>query len=245
MPRPSLLRRFSRSLPVRHDFFREAARHNKWMEEMAWLWGWLLADGCVYQPVCRQPIISLGVQSRDRDVLEKAKAWLQSGHKIQDRTLKYVNRLGVNSEFSRTSWSSREMADDLALLGIAPRKTHVASFHVGLLEPGVVDAVPHAIRGILEGDGCLRQTPSGEWRMIFAGNERVLYTVKDVLADKTGGMAKGSLTLNSGSKCTWGLSYGGNISVPSLCQFLYGGASPRCVLNRKEWLARTATGARR
>eukprot|EP00414_Alexandrium_minutum_P005787 CAMPEP_0113823758 /NCGR_PEP_ID=MMETSP0328-20130328/2903_1 /TAXON_ID=39455 /ORGANISM="Alexandrium minutum" /LENGTH=116 /DNA_ID=CAMNT_0000791699 /DNA_START=377 /DNA_END=724 /DNA_ORIENTATION=+ /assembly_acc=CAM_ASM_000350 len=116
------------------------------------------------------------------------------------------------------------MAADLALLGIVPRKTHNARFFPGLLEPRNSAVLPHAVRGIFEGDGCLHRSPLGKWSLRFAGTMDVMETVQSVLASQTGGSAKGCLRQQCGT--TWALSYQGNRSVPHLCEWLYREAEP-------------------
>mmetsp|Transcript_11578 Transcript_11578/g.36835 ORF Transcript_11578/g.36835 Transcript_11578/m.36835 type:complete len:243 (+) Transcript_11578:48-776(+) len=229
----------ARALPVDHGFFSNAARHNQWSQETAWVWGWLLADGCVHHRGRTYRSIQLGVQHVDRDVLEKVKLLLQSEHKICDFVYSgRRNRWGQQLRGSCLSFSSARMADDLAVLGVVPRKTRDAQFCPGLLEPRNVCALPHAVRGIFEGDGCLSYRSSRAWSLQISGSEGVTRVLQGVLAQHTGGPAVGSRCLQAGS--TWVLSFQGNRSVPHLCEWMYSGAAPACVLERKCLLARRA-----
>mmetsp|Transcript_50538 Transcript_50538/g.101676 ORF Transcript_50538/g.101676 Transcript_50538/m.101676 type:complete len:244 (-) Transcript_50538:135-866(-) len=232
--------RFARALPVNHDFFSNAARYNIWSQKVAWLWGWMLADGCVHHAGGTQWSIRLGVQSADRDMVEKMKLHLESEHKICDHTYTTrTSRSGSQLHVSSLCFNSAAMARDLALLGIVPRKTHTAQFHAGLLEPHNADALPHAVRGIFEGDGCLHCNVVGQWSLSISGSPGVLRPLKTALASHTGTSAAGYLVRRKACR-TWVVGFCGNKSVPNLCNWLYGRAQPDCVLRRKELFARQA-----
>lgn len=113
----------------------------KWSPEMAYILGYILADGCIIEGTYEgySGALKFGVQKRDVDILEKIKKELSSGHKISP---------------SRNAFhfciTSQIIVDDLKKLGIIYRKS--------LREN--VPSVPSEykrdfIRGIIDGDGSI------------------------------------------------------------------------------------------
>lgn len=173
---------FSRALAVNHAFFAGAARRGIWSEEVAWLYGWMVADGNVthYRTrLRRQPQINLGVHHKDRDVVEKMKLWLRSEHKISESS---QIKDGRAVHMSKLSFNSASMAEDLAVLGIVPRKTNITYLHESLLLAENSAVLRHAVRGVLEGDGCITyEERRNTWRVCFSGTHQLLSSLQAVL----------------------------------------------------------------
>eukprot|EP00397_Hematodinium_sp_SG-2012_P054316 GEMP01065396.1.p1 GENE.GEMP01065396.1~~GEMP01065396.1.p1 ORF type:complete len:238 (+),score=-0.62 GEMP01065396.1:60-773(+) len=229
------LLRLSRTLLVNHAFFSKAAHYGEWDEATAWVYGWLLTDGNVTD----SNVIRLSVQTRDRDVLGKMAAHLKSEHKIGC----------YDSGMSYFGFTSGKMAEDLKLLGITPRKTKTVCLTDSLLLPKNQYVIHHAVRGIVEGDGCIgryyqKRCPVYQWQLSLVGNEQVLRAVQDVIHRQNIFAANGSLSYRPRSNC-WQLIYGGNRSVPALCDWLYKNATETCRLNRKASLAFAAMQSRK
>ena len=242
------LLRLRRALSVDHDFFAPAARTGGWREEVAWLYGWMVSDGCVVHPTRGlergwkpQPVINLSVKRTDRDVLEKMKRWTQSQHMISE--YRNYSLSGYVTIMSRLRFSSSSMAADLAVLGVVPRKTSITYLYEGLLLPMNRTAVRHAIRGILEGEGCISYEPKRRyWRVYFSGTRELLASVQVVINEQMvlSGVssARGSLSLKAGT--TWQLGYTGGRAARAICEWIYTDVNPECVLDRKAALARLA-----
>lgn len=232
----------ARGLAVNHTFFSDAAQRGLWSEESAWIYGWLLADGCVYRYGTERcaPTIHIVVQRRDRDVLEKIRRLLRSEHTISDgSSTGSWEGAGIYYR-SQIAFRSREMAADLATLGIVPRKSKIAVFHDPLLQPENRGFLRHAVRGLLEGDGCL--SFSKDWRVYWCGTYAVTSAVqRGIAADQvisSLSSAKGSLRQVRPDKTTWVLGYGGRRISRALCEWLYNDVNPECVLDRKAALAK-------
>lgn len=110
-------------------------------EKAYWL-GWLWSDGNVYKGV-----ITIPLQRRDRYILEKFKSNIQSTHVIKD----FYSKIKEKSyEMSVFRIYSRQMADDLAKLGLVERKGKTNNI------PIVPDEfLPSFILGEFEGDGSI------------------------------------------------------------------------------------------
>jgi len=113
---------------INEDFF------SSWSPEMAYVFGLIITDGCVSDA----GVISLCIN--DRDLLEKVKKVLRSGHKItpsrHQKGLYYFH-------FAR-----EKLVADLAKLGVLPRKSLTVKFPQ-VPERYLVDF----IRGVFDGDG--------------------------------------------------------------------------------------------
>jgi hypothetical protein len=96
--------------------------------------GFLMADGCVTDA----GVIVLNLQQRDHGHIEKFRSFVGS----EAPTVTYVTTKSVGIRFC-----SREMADDLAELGIIPRKSLVSQACASLVDS------PEFWRGMFDGDG--------------------------------------------------------------------------------------------
>lgn len=137
----------------------------KWSANMGYLLGFILADGCIIQGTYKGYSDSLrfGVQSRDRDVLEKIKSELKSEH-----------RLSQNKNAVHFCIASQEIVNDLKRLGIIYRKS--------LKE--IVPKVPPKyvkdfIRGVVDGDGSLWLDKRNYPTLSVAGGENTLRFIRD------------------------------------------------------------------
>ena len=122
-------------LAVNENYFK------KWSPKMAYILGFILADGCIIEGTYKgySGALKFGVQKRDIDILEKIKKELNSEHKIS--IVKNAAHLCITSQI---------IVNDLRKLGIKYRKS--------LREN--VPAVPKRfikdfIRGIIDGDGSI------------------------------------------------------------------------------------------
>ena len=114
--------------PINEKFF------SRWSREMAYVLGLIITDGCI----SKEGRISLSMN--DREVLEKVKIAMGSGHPIvpskQQEGLYHFN-------FART-----KLVKDLAVFGIGPKKSLVVKF------PQIPDTfMGDFVRGVFDGDG--------------------------------------------------------------------------------------------
>lgn len=120
--------------PKNHDFFK------KWSEEMAYILGFITADGCIRKNNYSYKL-HLNVHKKDKDILDK----------IRER-LSPKNRMGhyKKEDMYMFSFASTTMYNDLIRLGITPKKT----FEV---KPPKIPKkyIKHYLRGYFDGDGSI------------------------------------------------------------------------------------------
>lgn len=108
-------------------------------EEKAYIFGYLLADGCNFE---KRHSIQMSCAEKDRDILEKINNILNSTYLIKNVNIK-------NKTYCRLSFSSKVMSEDLAKLGCVQNKTFLINF----IDLGNIQN--HFIRGFFDGDGCV------------------------------------------------------------------------------------------
>ena len=109
---------------------------DNWTPEMAWVLGWLYADGYLIDRG------SFHLELKDKEIVEKVKKLLGSQNKILKRKIKrgYSYRLSIQN---------KHLFSTLVKLGLTPRKSKTMLF------PNVPsDCLQNFIRGYFEGDGC-------------------------------------------------------------------------------------------
>jgi hypothetical protein len=107
---------------------------SRWSREMAYILGLIITDGCI----SKEGRISLSMN--DREILEKVKIAMESGHPIVPS--KHQEGL-YHFNFARA-----RLVKDLGIFGIGPKKSLVVKF------PQIPDAfMSDFIRGIFDGDG--------------------------------------------------------------------------------------------
>jgi hypothetical protein len=152
----------------RHDF-----NHNYFQsidtEEKAYWLGFIMADGCVYKGSDgRSYRLQINLQGKDRQVLELFQKAIGSNYKISDK------KVG-NADVSQLKVNSTIMCMDLVNLGVVPRKSLVCKM------PDLDHKmVPHFIRGLFDGDGCISgyiraDSPNKKvWSFSLAGSQHIL-----------------------------------------------------------------------
>lgn len=140
---------------------------------MAWLLGFLAADGCIYQ---NKNEVKIGLSSVDREILEKIKQELEIENKICDYE--------TNNGFlvSELRWTSVEHKQKLAEYGIIPNKTFCLGLPTKLDKKYWIDY----IRGYFDGDGSISLIKNGNalrWQVCSATPE-ILKWIVDVLYEE-------------------------------------------------------------
>ncbi len=109
---------------------------------MAYVLGFVVADGCIIKRKNRMKSYIFNITSKDKSILRKIKQALRSNHPIG---IKYNS---LKMPYSYISICNREVCEDLIKLGINPRKTHN-------LEPIEVpeEYFSDYVRGFFDGDG--------------------------------------------------------------------------------------------
>lgn len=155
--------RYGNPYTVNSDFFRI------WNHDMAYIAGYIVADGCV-----RPNKYELAIKSIDYDLLEYVRSTMLSTYPIVK--LK-------NTNCFQLSLYSKKIVDSLLQLGIGPRKSLTVR----------MPKMPHKyfwsfLRGLVDGDGHV--TPvipnSPQIRLQINGNTLILNEILEVLGDVVG-----------------------------------------------------------
>lgn len=139
--------------------------------DMAYLLGFLGADGCVSR---KSNEIVILLAQKDAELLQKIASIISL-----DKPVKlYTDSNG--RDCAKLSFSSSKIKEDLANYGIVPHKTLSFSFPEKLDKRYYVDF----IRGFWDGDGWISRTGSGTTFGIVCANENLLQTVIDFFEDQ-------------------------------------------------------------
>lgn len=120
-----------------------------------WL-GFLLTDGCIYDPGKRTPRIELRLAEIDKEHIEAFKQFLNSSTPLIFHKKQKAWSLIVPSALLVTK---------LAQYGIVPRKTYIQQ-HV----PSALKLSPHFWRGVIDGDGCIHTTQRHRVTLVSANH---------------------------------------------------------------------------
>jgi len=128
------------------DFFK------RWTNEMAYVLGFLYADGCIVNAVSSRTQY-IQFNSKDKEILEAIRKIIKSEHPLHIRPAHLV--IHKNAVYKSTKTfilriGSRKMFNDLQHFGLTPNKSKVVTF------PFVPSRyLNHFVRGYFDGDGCV------------------------------------------------------------------------------------------
>lgn len=149
----------NRAKSVNHDYFSNPSSN------MAWMLGFLAADGCVSKS--RNQIV-INLSRTDRNILEIIKEEIQIENNICD----YENKDGFLC--SSLSWTSQKQKEDLKKYNIVPAKTLILKPPYELPKEFWIDY----IRGYFDGDGTICQSGEGiRWSIGGAVKEMLEFVV--------------------------------------------------------------------
>ncbi len=198
--------------PVDENYF------ETWSPSMAYLLGFILADGCVIQGTYKgySDALKFGVQLRDRDILETIRRELRSEHSIS-----------IVRNAAHFCITSQKIVDDLKRLGISYRKSLRENV------PNVPQQfIAHFIRGIVDGDGSLWLDDKNYPTLSVCGGKTTLSFISEHFFKKFGlhsALTKCSY-LEEAQNYLYQISYRCN-SAQTLIEYLYRDAD--IFLNRK------------
>lgn len=137
---PRALPKVKREFPwkVDHMFFQ------KWSEEMAYVLGFIVADGAVFTNPRGSSYLAF--YSTDKEIIEKIRSAMGSNHKIGER----VKSRGHKNLFV-LQIGSKKLIAQLKKFGIIQNKSLV----VGMPNTIPEQYLGHFVRGYFDGDGCI------------------------------------------------------------------------------------------
>lgn len=126
--------------PFNENYFSEINTQNK-----AYILGFLMADGNVYERNKSQPCIRMELNIKDKYILQAIRKELKISNKVR-----YTRK-----NCCVLSWHSEKMFNDLIKLGVVPNKTGKE------IIPNIPEhLMSHFIRGFFDGDGWCTNTTS-------------------------------------------------------------------------------------
>lgn len=175
-------------------------------QEKAYFLGFMYADGAVHKEA---PSFKLELHVQDIDILEKFQKLLFIGE---------VSKIGIDRvKYRYFSIRSKRLKDKLIEHGCVPAKT----FKVRL-PPLSEELMPHFLRGVYDGDGCINICESGRVRVILTGYSNFLLDIKEYLASKHG--ISGLLRADENDRVA-DLIVSRNYDAQQFLEFLYTGAN--------------------
>lgn len=153
----------SRKYNINEHFFKE------WSEEMAYVFGFWCADGCIYN----SKMFDITIHKRDKYILKRIAELLD----YEGNTTDYVDK-----QTCRINFSCITIYEDLVALGGSERKGLTLEF------PQVPrEYVSHFIRGYFDGDGCIMKLKNNRVNSAFTcGSKKFLMSLHEVLKEEAG-----------------------------------------------------------
>jgi hypothetical protein len=227
----------ARRRPGRIDYALDSCWHEAFAdvttEAQAYWLGMLVTDGWVSRGATPGTwYVGLQLQERDRAHVEAFKAFLRSKNAVI-RTRKIDRKTGREYVMYRLLVNSQQLRADLARYGVVERKSATA-FLPTLPRP----LMPHLLRGILDGDGCIAPVTGTPRRVIFYGTGRLVGAVATHLSRELGVTPKPPKPVLS----IFGASWARQSDVAAILDYVYGSATVS--LERKHTLYRRFLEAR-
>ena len=153
---------------VKHDYFKNQT------SDMGYWIGILGSDGCV---ASQSNQIYIELQRQDKELLEKLNLSIQNERPVKD----YIT--GKGYENSKIYFYSKEIKKDLSTFHIIPNKTYSDKYDF----PELLNKefYPDYIRGLFDGDGCIKQTEGHSpcWQ-IDLGKESIALKIIDIFKEQ-------------------------------------------------------------
>jgi len=167
---------------------------HKWSHNMAYILGFILADGCIIKTKNKnQLILSFCIARFDKCILEFIRNEISPNRKIynsqtiKNKTLCYDCHL---------EFPSKILCTKLMQLGIRPRKTGKE------ILPKIPTKYKYSfLQGLFDGDGCITKSKCGQYKFsICSSNEKFLFNLKKYYQNK------GWVFYPKSGYGTWGMS---------------------------------------
>lgn len=198
----------------KENFFEEISTEAK-----AYYLGLLITDGCILEPdvLNNHPNykVQIELQEKDAYILEKLKQELQ----LTSTNIYHGTRIKTNYVISNTAslgWYSTKMAKDLSKYGVVPRKTPTA--YLPILDDKMM---PHLLRGMIDGDGCITITHSKNKPILvvyFCGNQQTVTQVRDFLVNTLNVF---NVKVIQAGPNLWQISWASKKDTLKICNYLY------------------------
>lgn len=153
----------ARKYNINQDYFKT------WTPNMAYIFGFWCADGCIYNGRC----FDITIHKKDKYLLKRFAEELEYEGNLYDN---------VDKQASRLNFSCKVIYDDLVALGGKENKSLTLDF------PEVPkEFLSDFIRGYFDGDGCIMNLKKGRINLAFTcGSKSFLMKLWDILKEEAG-----------------------------------------------------------
>jgi hypothetical protein len=206
--------------PSRIDYCQDSCWHDAFAEisteaQAYWL-GLLIADGWVSKGQTPGTWhIGLQLQEQDRAHVEAFKAFLRASQAVIP-VRKVQRSTGRQFTMYRLLVNSQRLRRDLAPHGVVERKS-LKTFLPTLPDP----LMPHLLRGLMDGDGCIALIQGEPRRVIFYGTEQLVGGIADHLTRVLGVTHKSPKPVLS----IFGISWQRQRDARAILDYLYADAT--------------------
>ncbi|OCA90710.1 hypothetical protein A8F94_02200 [Bacillus sp. FJAT-27225] len=199
-----------RKYELNESFFRE------WSNEMAWVLGLVVTDGCV-DPNNQ----SVSISQKDPYLLEKIKKLMNYSGPLNKSRNQELYSLIINSKVIKS---------DLNKLGVTARKSLTIKF------PSCpATYLPHFVRGVIDGDGHVDQ----QGYMVTVTSGSIFFSEGLLSVLQTWGLRSKIHTVKSNNKIPiYRIIVSGKESVKSLSEIIYINGDDNCVLSKRDKMMR-------
>jgi len=182
-------------------------------EKAYWL-GFIMADGAIYKSIRDTWSLTIGIQGRDREHLERFKSYFNLPHPIAS-----IQQILGNKIFPKCAirLCSHYLIDDLGRYGIIERKSGQEKID-NIPKPFIRDF----IRGYFDGDGGAGINHGNRYITFTSASARILEQISDYIGSA---IDRASKIIKKHGNLTWRITYGGNIQVRHIADYLYGGST--------------------
>jgi hypothetical protein len=208
---------------VNHYFF------DVWSPEMAYVLGYICADGNIQHKKQGGKLISFAVGAKDKDYLQQIADLMDLRLPLRPYTNK---KTGISTY--HVCASSPILYDRLVELGVHERK----SWDMQWLSSIPKNLISHFVRGYFDGDGDIHirirhdRKEAKQLRMRIVGREDFLRGVKTHF-NAVIGREIGSMSPHSTSEGHFELAYWGNKTALAFAAWMYDQSTPQTRLDRK------------
>ena len=199
-----------------------------WSAPMAWVLGFIYADGSLDAGVREKPKqtreVRVTMAQKEPEILEKIKVFMRSNQKLTFSKQRIYGNTVAGERYELVI-RSKQIFNDLIKIGLTPNKSLTITF------PEVPhEYIWHFIRGLWDGDGCLFTDKStGKLFGSFVSGSRPFIMKLLEILEREIGIGK-SVAHQRGNSSQFRLS---TINTLKLCHQLYDGVSPDMYLSRK------------
>lgn len=178
-----------------------------WSEEMAYILGFISADGCVQSTGA----ISIGLSARDSEHLENIKNIMAPTYKLRFYSTKKNDK---KYPACSLTFGSKYVYQKLISLGVHERKTK--NFDMPKIAAGFER---HFLRGYFDGDGSIYKiNKKYSWQICILGTQSFLTSMNEIICKEL------NLSRRGPRECTgkgvWEIKYGAYDSF-KICEWLY------------------------